>query len=99
MKITSVFLIAIVALVLAGCRSIQGSRFYVSRVTSSSAITLPSSESDQAAAGAALDTVAKAHDLADRRGSTRFENTIRYYARQSDHPVIVEARTLENGMI
>ncbi|MEY2428497.1 MAG: hypothetical protein QOJ40_1382 [Verrucomicrobiota bacterium] len=99
MKITSVFLIAILALLLAGCRSIHGSRFYVSRVTSSSAITLPSSEADQAAVGAALDTVAAAHDLADRRTSSRFENTIRYYAGQSDHPVIVEARMLANGMV
>jgi len=92
-------LLAVVALTLAGCKSIHGSKFYISRVVPSSAVTLPSSEKDQAAVGEALDSVAAAHELIDRRSSSQFENTIRYYVQPAAHPVVVEARTLGNGMI
>lgn len=99
MKNTFILLVAVVAFSLAGCKSIHGSRFYISRVVPSSAVTLPSSEKDQAAVEAALDSVAAAHELSDRRSSSRFENTIRYYVQPAEHPVVVEARTAGKGMI
>jgi hypothetical protein len=99
MKRTFLLLVALVAFSLTGCKSIHGSRFYISRVVPSSAVTLPSAEADQAAVGEALDSVAAAHELADRRSSSRFENTIRYYVQPAAHPVVVEARTVGGGMI
>jgi len=99
MKNISILLSAVLALGVSGCNSIQGSRFYISRVVPSSAVTLPSSEADQAAVGAALDSVAAARELTDRRTSSRFENTIRYYVQPAAHPVVVEARATGKGMI
>jgi hypothetical protein len=49
--------------------------------------------------GEALDSVAAAHELTDRRDTSRFENTIRYYVQPAAHPVVVEARTVGHGMI
>src|SRR5436305_2063580 len=93
------FLVAVLAFSLVGCSSIHGSRFYISRVRSAPTIALPSTEADQAAVGVALDSLATAQGLVDRRGSSQFENTIRYYAQPAAHPVIIEARTVDNGMI
>ena len=91
--------LAVMALSLTGCRSIHGSRFYISRVVPSAAVTLPSSEQDQAVVGEVLDSVAAVHGLVDRRSSSRFENTLRYYAQPADHPIVLEARVMGNGMI
>ncbi len=99
MKNSSLFLVALVALSLAGCKSIHGSRFFISRVVPPKGVTLPSEEADQTAVAAALDSVAAAHELTDRRESSRFENTIRYYVTPTAHPVVIEARTAANGMI
>jgi len=99
MKIKLFLLIAFVSLTVLGCKTINGSRFYVSRVVPSAEVTLPSLEEDKAAAGEALDSVAATYGLADRRTSSRFENTLRYYVRSTGNRLVLEARVTPAGMI
>jgi hypothetical protein len=100
MKLPFLILLFAVGLAVAGCRSTSGARFYVSRVTPSSAVTVPSTKSDIIAVGEALQKVAAQLNLEDRRRTPGFELTIGYYVKPATNPTVaVLAREIGDVII